>query len=106
MTKRNKRPLPVQAEHETTTWVYWISRDSIDGVLSAKCSLWHERPLRTHCGNRATWTSSHGHLGQYRPDDVAYWFRTYPATDRELIRVETRPSKEQLEEAKRQGKVV
>lgn len=90
-------------EHETTTWTYWISRDSLDGALNAKCSVWCMRPLRTRVGTRVVWMSATGHLGDFRPDEIIAWrgFHTYSETNVELIRVETRPTKEQLDELKR-----
>lgn len=104
MTRQYKKQLPhPPLEHESTTWTYWISRDSLDGALSAKCSLWCVRPLRTRVGARVTWTSTYGHLGDFRPDEILAWraFHTFPETNVELIRVETRPTKEQLDELKR-----
>lgn len=92
-------------EHETVTWTYWLSRDSLDGALNTRCSLWSERPLRTRVDERISWTSISGHLGDFTPAEVLAWraFKTYPATDRELIRVETRPAAEELAES-RKGK--
>lgn len=97
-TYKHKLPEPGNTD---VTWTYWLSRDSLDGALNARCSLWHVRPLRTRVGGRVTWTSATGHLGDFRPDEIIAWraFRTYPETDRELIRVETVPTAEELEES-------
>ncbi len=102
-TYKHKLPSPKQ-EHETTTWEYWVSRDSLDGAVSAECSLWHEKPLRTRIGTRVTWTSVYGWLGNFRPDEVKLWFRTCPETDMELLHVETRPNKDELAESKAKHK--
>jgi hypothetical protein len=102
-----RRGLPVPpGRNETVTWTYWLSRDSVAGALSAVCSLWNVKPLRTKIGARVTWTSEVGHLGDFRPDEVRTWpaFKTYPETDRELIVVETRPSIAELEAAEKQGR--
>ena len=101
---KHRRKLPAPGDNEEaakTTWVYWISRDSLDEALSELCSLWNEKPLRTKVGSRVLWSHATGHIGSYRPDEVSRWFRTYPATDRELICVETRPSKAEYDAAKR-----
>jgi hypothetical protein len=99
--------MPAPAEHESTTWTYWISRDSLDGELSATCSLWNEKPLRTRAGRRVVWSHHDGHLGDFRPDEILSWhaFHTYPETDLELIHVETRPSKAELEEAQKRARL-
>lgn len=103
MRKREIRRLPEpKGEHETTTWVYWLSRDSLDGALSAKCSLWYMKPLRSRIGTRVVWSSTYGHLGDFRPEEIVTWpaFHTYPETDMELLVIATRPSKAELEEQK------
>ncbi len=100
-----KRALPApKQEHETITWEYWVSRDSIDGAVSATCSLWHVKPLRTKAGPRVVWTSVYGFLGEFRADEIVSWFRVCPDTDLELLHIETRPSKIELAEANRQAK--
>ena len=100
-----KHQLPgLPPEHERIAWTYFVSRDSLDGALSASCSLWNEKPLRTRAGSRVVWSSVIGHLGEFRPAEVASWFRTYPETDLELVRIETRPSQKEFEEAKRQAR--
>lgn len=95
-----KRQLPVP-EHETIERSYWVSRDSLDGALSARCTLWNVKPLRVKCGSRVVWCASDGRLGDYRTDEIMFWFRTFPETDRELLRVETRPNAKELEDAKK-----
>lgn len=99
---KHQQPAP-KGEHESTDWAYWISRDSLDGALNAKCALWCSRPLRTRIGGRVTWTSVYGYLGMFRPDEILAWpaFHTYPETDVELIRVETRPTKDELTESRK-----
>jgi hypothetical protein len=103
---RRQQPASRQ-EHESTTWTYWISRDSLDGALSALCSLWNEKPLRTRAGARVVWSHVDGHLGNFRPDEILSWpaFHTYPETDMELLVVETRPSAAELAGAKKRGGV-
>lgn len=97
-----KHQLPgLPPEHERIAWTYFVSRDSLDGALSAKCTLWNAKPLRSKVGVRVVWSHADGCLGEYRPDEIVVWFRTYPATDRELICVETRPSKAEYDAAKR-----
>lgn len=107
MTKyKHKQPKPKSGpgRHETTDWTYYLSRDSLDGALSAKCSVWNQKPLRTRVGGRVVWSHDTGHLGEFRPDEILAWlaFKTYPETDRELLVVETRPSAEELAEAEKQ----
>jgi hypothetical protein len=91
-----------------TVWVYWISRDSVDGALSGMCSLWYVKPLRVKHRYRVTWVAANhrepGHLGNFSPKDIAYWFHTYPETDLELLRVEQTATERMLEEARKQGK--
>ncbi len=100
-----KRALPTtydDGEASRTTWVYFVSRDSVAGALSAKCTVWGQKPLRTKIGPRVTWVSERGHLGDFSPQEIIAWpaFRTYPETDMELIRIETRPTREELDRAK------
>jgi hypothetical protein len=91
---------------ERVTWVYWVSRDSVDDVLSDKCTLWYERPTRVKLPDRVMWAGAAqpaaGRLGEFSLGDISVWFRVYPETDRELVRVETRPSAAEL--AKAQGR--
>ena len=100
---KHKLPTP-PGEHETTTWTYFLSRDSLDGALGEKCSLWNLKPLRTRVGSRVVWTGVGAHLGDFRPDEIIAWpgFHTYPETDRELLVVETRPTAAELDTAQRQ----
>ena len=100
-----RRALP-EPDTEAPTWTYWLSRDSLDGALSAKCSLWYMKPLRTRIGNRVTWVHEHGHLGEFRPDEILTWpaFHTYPETNMELLVIETRPNAAELEEQKKMFK--
>lgn len=101
---RRKIPAP-QDDTVRPVWVYYLSRDSLDGALNALCSLWFAKPLRTHVAQRVTWSSTSGHLGNFRPDEILKWaaFKTYPETDRELIVVETRPTKEELDESEKKA---
>lgn len=89
------------------TGTYWVSRDSISGELSGKCSLWFAKPLRVKHRYRVTWVGadarSPAHLGEYSPDDVASWFGVYPETDLELIRIDQTPTDRMLAEARKQG---
>lgn len=81
-------------------WVYYISRDSKDGVPGDVCGLWYRKPTRKKQGDRVTWDAADiydpGYLGAHKIADVEIWFRTTPDTDLELIRVETYPTEEQL----------
>lgn len=107
MTRTYKKQLPGLPPETTIEWTYWISRDTDrNGVLSDRCSLWFVKPLRTRIGERVTWTSAHGFLGNFRPDEIITWqgFHTYPETHVELIRVETRPTKKELEEQRKAAK--
>ena len=94
----NKQHPSERAPRET--WVYWVSRDSVDGALSGKCSLWYAKPIRVKHRYRVTWVgadySAPCHLGDYSPQDIAYWFGTYPETDLELLRVEQTPTEKML----------
>jgi hypothetical protein len=87
------------------TWTYWISRDSINGELSGKCSLWYAKPIRVKHRYRVTWVGADhrapAHLGDHPPDHVAAWFGVYPETDLELIRVEQTPTAKMLAEAEK-----
>ena len=71
---------------------YFISRDSLDGVVTDECDLWWVRPLRTRVGERVTWVAGAGpetgHLGKCTLVEVTYWFRTYPDSDRQLLKAE------------------
>lgn len=103
MTKKAK-PKPISREHEGVEWTYYISRDSLAGVLSAKCSLWWQKPARIAKGRSVLWgdKSKPGYLGEYAPAVLAPRFRTYPETDLELIKIETRPTAAEYEESKKQ----
>lgn len=87
-------------------WTYWVSRDSLDGILDAKCNVWRIKPIRVQHRYRVTWVCADhldpGHLGEFPPDEVGKWFRVYPETDRELICVETYPSQAELDKALRE----
>lgn len=100
MSVPHKQPTTYEGR---TIWVYWISRDSVQGELSGKCHLWCRKPTRTKHGYRVVWlnTSEHdpGHVGEYDLKDVAFWFRVLPETDLELIRCEIFPSERDLAEA-------
>lgn len=87
----HKQDLPATRDARVV-WVYWVSRDSRNGELADKCSLWRERPLRVKHRYRATWVGSDpndpGHLGDFKPDEIFEWFKVCPETDRELVKVE------------------
>ena len=87
-------------------WTYWLSRDSIHGELSGKVHLWRERPTRVRHRYRVTWVDSDhrksGHLGEFPPSEIAAWFRVYPETDLELIRIDTHPTPHDLERARKE----
>ena len=91
--------------HDLPLWVYFVSRDSLNGELLGTCSLWIEKPVRVKHRGRVTWVAADernpGHLGDFKPLKILRWFRVFPETDRELIRVETYPSARELEEAKK-----
>ena len=85
-------------------WVYWVSRDSLDGVLSGVCDLWYEQPVRVAHRNRVTWVPAAptpSNLGQYVPADITGWFGVYPETDLELIRAEQHPTEQMIKESRR-----
>lgn len=77
---------------ETPSWIYYVTRDSLGGDLSAKCGLWGVKPTRVKHRYRVTWVATDardpGYIGEYTIKDVLSWFRVYPETDLELIRVE------------------
>lgn len=101
---RKVQPEPVSREHEGVEWTYYISRDSLGGVLSAKCSLWWKKPTRIARGRSVLWgnKAQPGYLGEYAPDVLVARFRTYSETDLELIKIETRPTAKEYEESKKQ----
>ncbi len=73
------------------TWVYWVSRDSFNGVLADFCNIWWIEPKRAKGVNRITWCPRYaepGHFGHYSLDEVRKMYRVIPDTDLELIRVE------------------
>lgn len=86
---------------EEITWVYWVSRDSVGGELSPRCSLWVRKPTRVRHGEHITWCatdgSDPGHLGIFPVDYYRALWRVYPETDLELIKVETRPNQRELD---------
>ena len=94
-----KRKLPVPRD-ERETWVYFVSRDSINGELSGKCALWCAKPTRVRFRYRVTWVGTDpavpALLGEYSPETVESWFGVYPETDLELIRVEQTPTEKML----------
>ena len=102
----HKRKLPEQPEiprADRTVWVYFVSRDSINGEPGGMCTLWYIKPLRTKHRYRVTWVAA-GHpesgcLGEFRVDEVKAWFRTVPDTDLELLKVEQFASRKMLAEA-------
>lgn len=95
-----RRALP---KDPNLTWTYWVSRDSTNGELSGKCSLWRARPLRVKHRYRVAWvgasTLDPGHLGDFRLDEIYAWFRVHPETDRELIRIEWGVTERMLKDA-------
>lgn len=99
-----RRDLPVSKDPRAV-WVYFVSRDSLSGELSGKCSLWYAKPIRVQHRYRVTWVGADDrypcHLGEFRCDEVFSWFKVYPETDRELIRVEQYATQRMLEAARR-----
>lgn len=97
---KTKKAIPAPAT-PNVTWTYWITRDSIAGALSAKCTLWNVRPIRVRHRERVTWVNADetnpGHLGEFDPKEIDAWFRVHADTDREIICVETRPNATELE---------
>lgn len=97
----SKKQLPEPAPG--ITWTYWVSRDSLDDALMGKCSLWYAKPLRVKHRGRVTWIGADPrfpcHLGDFKPEEVAGWFGTYPETNMELIRVEQTPTQAMLDKA-------
>jgi hypothetical protein len=85
-------------------WTYYVSRDSVNGVLSETCSLWCVKPTRTRHNGRVTWKGAPGFLGLCTLEITVAWFGTYPETDLELIRVEQNASEKRMAEARKQGK--
>ena len=73
-------------------WTYFVSRNSLDGVLAEKCDLWGISPLRSKSTHRVTWLGTSvedpGHIGEYTLDVIRGWFGVIPDSDRELIRAE------------------
>ena len=98
---RHKKKLPTPPEGSRIVSTYWVTRNSVDGALAAKCDLWNTKPTRVQHRYRVTWVGDDpampGHLGEFRPDEIAAWWRVYPETDREIICIETHPSKADLE---------
>lgn len=90
---------------ERVVWTYWVSRDSLNGELSGKCVLWFHKPIRVRHAQRITWVPvdhrAPGCLGEFVTDEIYGWFKVYPETDLELIRVECCPSQKEIEAAER-----
>lgn len=101
MTAMKRTALPPREGR--TTWTYWVSRDSVDGELSSKCVLWFHKPIRNRAARRVTWVPfdhrATGSLGEHTTDEIYGWFKVYPETDLELIRVECCPSQKELDAA-------
>lgn len=103
---------PATVDDTRVTWVYFVSRDSKDGVLSDVCGLWFVKPTcvrrRPPLPSRAVWVATDerdpGYLGECSLDDIELWFRTTPGTDRELIRVEQYATPKMIAEAKARSK--
>ncbi len=89
--------------NDKVVWVYFVSRDSVGGVLSDTCHLWHAKPTRVRHATRITWVGTDhknpGLIGEYPPDEIHKWFRVYPQTDLELIRAEVCPSQKEIDDA-------
>lgn len=98
-----KRQLP-SPKNTRVVWVYWVSRDSLNGELRGRCSLWRARPMRVHHKGRVVWVGANdhdpGYLGEYDTQTVFLWFHVYPETDRELVRVEQNATEKMIEHAK------
>lgn len=77
---------------ERQVWVYWVSRDSIDGNLAGACALWYSQPVRCKHRHRVTWVPKDpfnaGLHGFYTIEQIEQWFRVKPDTDLELIKIE------------------
>lgn len=106
MKPRGTRVTPEPPQNVRVTWVFWITRDSYGGQLAAKCTVWTGlKPLRVHVEDRVTWVDSDHRqpalVGEYTSENVALWWRTYPETDREIIKVETFASQRELEEQRK-----
>ncbi len=91
MSRKKRDTLPDVAPAPCT---YWLTRDSIAGTLSAKCSVWTGlKPVRVRYKNRVVWVDAAGEgsklAGEYLPAALVSWWRVYPETDREIIRVDT-----------------
>ncbi len=69
--------------------IWYISRDSHEGVLSERCDVWKTKPIRTHVNNRVVWVcpkeDEDAHEGSHTTAVVTKRAGTYPETDRELI---------------------
>lgn len=105
---RHKPPVQWETgEHESTTWTYYVSRDSLDGVLAAQCTLWSVKPVRLKTETLVLWSVGEHHighrLGNFDIARIQAWFRTYPETDLELIKAEVRPTKAELDEYRRKA---
>lgn len=89
-----------------TVWVYFISRDSINGELSGTCHLWSARPIRVRHRYRVTYVAADVqnpcHIGEYKLQEIAQWFdpKRVPETDLQVFRVEMYPTERMLAEAK------
>jgi hypothetical protein len=76
---------------ERVSVYFFVTRDSVDGVLAEHCELWCVKPLRSKQPTRVTWLPravSIGHMGRRTLAEVKKQFGTVPETDLELIRIE------------------
>jgi hypothetical protein len=71
------------------TWTYWISRDSVNGVLSDYCHLWCGRPTRVRVAAGIDWRGKQILIGKYKLTYIESWFgaERIPETDIMLFKV-------------------
>lgn len=70
-------------------WTYFITRDSLNGTLSAFGRLWWVKPKRLSNNGRVWWlpgnTVEGGVLGMFDIEELKTCFKTVPETDLEMI---------------------
>lgn len=71
---------------------FYVTRDSLDGALMAKCDVWTGKPVRNVQRTRVTWVQGPDctHTAYRTVDQVQREYGAFPETDLELIKVETR----------------
>lgn len=70
----------------------YVTRDSLDGALMAKCDVWRGKPVRNVRGTRVTWVQGADcmHTAHLTTAQLQREHGVYPETDLELIKIETR----------------